>query len=178
MFDRGLGLGAGLMVMALAAAGPASGADLTVEVVGLGSEAGNVHFALYDNPATFPDDEGRIRGTNVPIAGGRAVAVFKNLTPGSYAVAVFHDENGNGSFDQGFLGLPLEDYGFSNGAPAFLGPPSFDQAKISVPEKGIRITIDIEGEKIKVQVNGLTDMREKLRRIYRRKVLRLPAGTS
>ncbi len=136
------------MVMALAAAGPAPraafGADLTVEVVGLGSDDGNVHFALYDDPATFPDDEGRLRGTNVPIAGRRAVAVFKNLTPGSYAVAVFHDENGNGSFDQGLLGLPLEDYGFSNGAPAFLGAPSFDQAKFAVPEEGIHITIDVD----------------------------------
>ncbi len=144
MVDRRLGIGAGLMVVALAAAGPAPAAELTVEVVGLGSDDGNVHFALYDNPATFPDDEGRFRGTNVPIAGRRAVAVFKNLMPGSYAVAVFHDENGNGSFDQGFLGLPLEDYGFSNGAPAFLGPPSFDQAKFAVPEKGIRITIDVD----------------------------------
>ena len=136
------------MVMALAAAGPAPraafGADLTVEVVGLGSDDGNVHFALYDNPATFPDDEGRLLGTHVPIAERRAVAVFKDLAPGSYAVAVYHDENGNGSFDQGFLGLPLEDYGFSNGAPPFLGPPSFDQAKFAVPEKGIRITIDVD----------------------------------
>lgn len=144
MFDRRLGLGAGLMVVALAAAGPVPAADLTVEVVGLGSDNGNVHFALYDNPATFPDDEGRLRGTHVPIAGRRAVAVFKDLAPGPYAVAVYHDENANGSFDQGFLGLPLEDYGFSNGAPAFLGPPSFDQAKVSVPEKGIRITIDVD----------------------------------
>ena len=60
------------------------------------------------------------------------------------AVAVFHGENANGSCDQGFLGLPLEDYGFSNGAPAFLGPPSFGQAKFAVPEKGIRITIDVD----------------------------------
>ena len=148
MFDRRLGLGAGLMVVAFAAAGPvpgaALGADLTVKVVGLRSDAGNVHFALYDNPATFPDDDGRLRGTNVPITGRRAIAVFKDLAPGSYAVAVFHDENANGSFDQGFLGLPLEDYGFSNGAPAFLGPPSFEQAKFAVPEKGIGITIDVD----------------------------------
>lgn len=136
--------GAFVMAATLAAAGPAFGADLTVEVIGLRSDTGNVHFGLYDNPATFPDDEGRLRGTNVPIAGRRAVAVFKDLAPGSYAVAVYHDENANGSFDQGFLGLPLEDYGFSNGAPAFLGPPSFDNAKVSVPEKGIRITIDVE----------------------------------
>ena len=147
LFDRRLGLGAGLVVVALAAAGPspaAFAAELTVEVVGLGSDTGNVQFALYDDPVTFPDKESRIQGANAPIAGRRAVAVFKDLAPGSYAVAVFHDENANGSFDQGFLGLPLEDYGFSNGAQAFLGAPSFDRAKVSVPEKGIRITIDVD----------------------------------
>lgn len=135
---------AGLLAAVLTAAGPAFGAELTVEVIGLGSDTGNVHFGLYDNPATFPDDEGRLRGTNVPVAGRRAVAVFENLEPGSYALAVYHDENANGSFDQGFLGIPLEDYGFSNGARAFLGPPSFEQAKISLPAKGIRITIDVD----------------------------------
>ena len=104
--------GALVIAATLAAAGPAPGAalgaELMVEVVGLRSDDGNVHFALYDNPATFPDDEGRLRGTNVPIAGRRAVAVFKDLTPGSYAVAVFHDENANGAFDRGFIGLLLE----------------------------------------------------------------------
>ena len=71
--------GALVIAATLAAAGPAPGAalgaELTVEVVGLRSDDGNVHFALYDDPATFPDDEGRLRGTNVPIAGRRAVAV-------------------------------------------------------------------------------------------------------
>ena len=46
----------------------------------------------------------------------------------SYAIAVYHDENDNDSFDQGFLGIPLEDYAFSNNAAVFLGPPSFDDA--------------------------------------------------
>ena len=124
LIDRRLGLGAGLMVGALAAAGPAPAADLTVEVVGLGSDRGNVHFALYDNPATFPDDEVRLRGTHVPIAGRRAVAVFKDLAPGPYAVAVYHDENANIKFDKNWIGIPTEGFGFSNNPRTFLGPPT------------------------------------------------------
>ena len=133
------GLAAGLLAAASAAA-----ADLAVEVRGLGSDLGRVHFGLYDDPKTFPDREGRIRGTQVPISNRRARTVFQGLRPGFYAVAVFHDENSNGEFDRGLLGIPLEDYGFSNGASAFLGPPAFESARVTVPERGVRITIRLD----------------------------------
>jgi uncharacterized protein (DUF2141 family) len=58
-------------------------------------------------------------------------------------MAVFHDENGNGEFDQGFLGIPLEGYAFSNGARVFLGPPSFDSAKFQVGADPLTLTIAI-----------------------------------
>lgn len=89
----------------LTPASAAGAAELTVEVVGMGSGNGLVHFGLYDNPDTFPDADGRLDGTRVGITGGRAVAVFKGLKPGRYAVAVYHDENANGEFDQGIFGL-------------------------------------------------------------------------
>ena len=116
-------------------------ADLVVEVTGLSSNAGKVHFGLYDDPAAFPEDEGRVEGTRVKIKDRRAIAVFKDLRPGRYAVAVYHDENGNGEFDQALFGIPLEDFGFSNDATVFLGPPSFGEAQVSVPKEGARITI-------------------------------------
>ena len=131
--------GAGMVV-----AGPASGADLTVEVLSLRSGDGAVHFGLYDKPGAFPDDEGRIAGIRTDIKDRRAIAVFKGLKPGRYALAVYHDENGNGEFDQFIFGLPLEDYGFSNGATVFFGPPSFEAAAVTVPAEGQRITIRID----------------------------------
>lgn len=134
-----------LAVLVLVAAAPAAGAaELTVEVLGLRSGDGLVHFGLYDNPDTFPDKDGRLDGTEVPISEGRAVSVFKGLKPGRYAVAVFHDENANGEFDQGLFGLPLENYGFSNKAFVFFSPPAFDSAAISVPDKGLNITIRLD----------------------------------
>ena len=57
---------------------------------------------------------------------------------------MYHDENGNGEFDQGFLGIPLEDYGFSNGASGFLGPPSFSDAAFPLSGEGGRITIRLD----------------------------------
>ncbi len=128
----------------LTAVSAAGAAELRVVVVGMGSGNGLVHFGLYDNPDTFPDSDGRLDGTRVAITGGRAVAVFKGLKPGRYAVAVYHDENANGEFDQGIFGLPLENYGFSNKAFVFFGPPAFENAAVTVPAKGLSITIRVD----------------------------------
>lgn len=118
-------------------------ATLEVLVIGLASDDGDVHVALYDTPDAFPDSDGMLIETEVPARDRQATAVFSGLKPGRFAVAVYHDENGNHEFDQGFLGIPLEDYGFSNGATAFFAPPSFDAAAFQVDAQGTRIVIDL-----------------------------------
>ena len=134
-----------LAVAVLLGMAPGAGAaELTVEVVGLRSADGLVHFGLYDKPDTFPDKDGRLDGIEIPISEDSAVAVFKGIPPGLYAVAVFHDENANGEFDQGLFGLPLENYGFSNKAFVFFSSPAFENAVVSVPEKGLTITIRLD----------------------------------
>lgn len=137
-----------LFAAGMVVAGAASGAELTVEVRGLRSNDGAVHFGLYDKPGGFPDYDGRIAGARTGIEDGiegwRAVAVFKGLKPGRYALAVYHDENANGEFDRFIFGLPLEDYGFSNGATVFFGPPSFEAAAVTVPAEGLRIAIRVD----------------------------------
>lgn len=102
--------------------------DLVVIVSGLRSQEGNVHIALYDDPDQFPDPNGMIDTAEATIIDGTARHNFTGLPSKRYAIAVYHDENDNDEFDQGFLGIPLEDYAFSNNAKVFLGPPSFDDA--------------------------------------------------
>jgi len=63
---------------------------------------------------------------------GTLNVTFENLPPGRYVVTAYHDENDNDEFDTNFLGLPEEGYGFSNDAPVTLGPPSFNEAAVSV----------------------------------------------
>jgi uncharacterized protein (DUF2141 family) len=41
---------------------------------------------------------------------------------------LFIDVNGNQEFDTNFLGLPKEQYGFSNNAMGTFGPPKFEPA--------------------------------------------------
>ncbi len=132
------------LVFILSAFGPVMAAELTVEVLGLRSNDGAVHYGLYNQPGKFPDYDGRFAGAQADIIERRAVMVFKDLKPGRYALAVYHDENANGEFDQFIFGLPLEDYGFSNDAPVFFGPPSFAAAAVTVPPEGLRISIRVD----------------------------------
>jgi uncharacterized protein (DUF2141 family) len=137
---------AALVTLAMAgalAAATGHAADLTVTVTGLRSDDGDVHMAVYDRPETFPKSGGMLSEGVVAPAERRATWIFKDLKPGQYAVAVFHDANGNHSFDQGLFGIPLEDFGFSMGATVFLSAPPFAEAAFPVAEEGRTITIDL-----------------------------------
>jgi|TARA_B110000438_G_C15691345_1_gene596912 uncharacterized protein (DUF2141 family) len=54
------------------------------------------------------------------------------LPHGEYAIAIFVDANGNGKMDKNFLGIPKEQYGFSNNVMGRMAAPSFEQAKFEV----------------------------------------------
>ncbi len=40
--------------------------------------------------------------------------------------------NGNKKLDKNFLGIPKEQYGFSNNVMGRMSPPTFDQAKFAI----------------------------------------------
>lgn len=67
-----------------------------------------------------------------------------SVEPGNYAIAVFHDENGNGKMDKRLFGIPKEPYGLSNNfRPRFSGP-KFSDCQFSVGEGGKAVRIDLE----------------------------------
>ena len=119
----------------------ATAAELRVDVTGLRSGGGEVHLAVFATPATFPRSDAMLAEAIVRAKAAGVHWVFSGLKPGTYALAVYHDENENREFDRGFLGIPLEGFGFSNDAQVFFGPPDFADAAVTVPGKGVRITI-------------------------------------
>ena len=96
-------------------------------------------MAIFDTPATFAKSDGVLMERIVPA--GAPEAVFEGVVPGTYALATFHDENGNGTFDKNFLGIPEEGYGFSNGVRPFLSAPPFSAAAFVVPPEGTAIAL-------------------------------------
>jgi uncharacterized protein (DUF2141 family) len=138
-------LAAGLGV---AASGPACAADdcagrpaagaarLSVEVWDVRSARGEVAVTVYPNdPQRFLAPKGKLLRVRRKAATPVTAACFW-LPVGSYAAAVYHDENGNRDFDRNALGLPTEGFGVSNDAPARYSLPSLDKARFQLPPGG------------------------------------------
>jgi uncharacterized protein (DUF2141 family) len=109
--------------------------SLEVEVSGVRHSRGRVGCLLFSSERGFPKDASRAsqRAWVKAEAGKVAVCSFSAVAKGSYAVAVMHDENGNGELDSNFVGAPVEGYGFSNGARSgMFGPPAFAKARLAL----------------------------------------------
>lgn len=123
----------------LLAMAPAHAASLTIRAQGVQPDGNMVYAGICDTSfeaATCPyKDRGQATAGTVELR-------IRNVKPGSYAIAVFHDVNGNGELDRNFIGLPSEPYGFSNDVGR-RGPPNFDAARIVVREPATTVVIPI-----------------------------------
>jgi uncharacterized protein (DUF2141 family) len=98
-----------------------------IEVSGFKNTRGTLNCRLFSKAADFPDDEGIVT-LRVPITGPNTSCSFSNVEPGTYAIAVVHDENGNGKLDKNFVGVPSEGYGVSNNKTYALSAPKWDES--------------------------------------------------
>mgnify|MGYP003572328091 CR=1 FL=1 len=112
-----------------------SATELTVHITSVDeAKGGNIMVAVYDNEATFLKDDGHIAQASVPTLDakeGIITSQFDLQVGKTYAIAAYHDANGNQELDKNFFGVPKEGYGFSNNARATFGPPSFEKAAFS-----------------------------------------------
>ncbi len=134
---------AGLGLAALLAAGPAQAADLDVAVTGVRSDEGAVRVAIHRRlaGAEFPAEESVVAGAFFRAGSGPARLVFAGLPPGDYALAAFHDADGDGELGTNLLGVPVEGYGFSRGAHGAMGPPAFDDAAVTLGADGGAVSV-------------------------------------
>ncbi len=115
--------------------------SITIDFSGMKSDKGDVYVALYNSEDSFLKTP--VKGEIVKINDKKAVAVFKDITTGTYAISAFHDENDNKKMDTKIFGIPKEPIGISNDAKGFFGPPKFNDAKFTV-NKDISLAITIK----------------------------------
>jgi uncharacterized protein (DUF2141 family) len=128
-FARLLGAALALSALLPAAAAADSGPSLSVPVSTVRSGNGRVYVALYDGNNWLKP--GRFVALRlVKARQGTVVATFNSVRPGRYSVAVFHDENNNGTVDRNLLGFPSEGFGFSRRSPMRI--PSFGETSFDV----------------------------------------------
>ena len=117
--------------------------EINLKVTNITEAKGFIHVAVYDNPKSFPSNEKKYLGLKEKVEDvSEKIISITDLFSGEYAIAIYHDENGNNSFDT-FLGLPKEKYGFSNNPTIFLNAPSFEESKFYVNNNDRKL-IEIE----------------------------------
>lgn len=127
----------------LLAGGQAQAADIVVKVSGANSDQGQIGCSLFENSPAFPMDASNAKQVWQAAEAASVVCKFTAVTPGTYAVAVSHDLNGNRRVDTNFLGIPKEGWGVSNNVVPTLRAPRFDEAQFQV-KYGVNAEINIK----------------------------------
>jgi|SRR5579863_3525666 len=125
-----------LALIGLGSVARADGGTLRIQVTGFRNAKGDLLCALFANGSEFPGDGAMARIKSVPSMAG-AECVFGNVPMGRYAVAVVHDENGNGKLDRvPLIGLPLEGYGVTNNKTYATHAPRFEESAFAFDGNG------------------------------------------
>ena len=103
-------------------------------------KAGTLMLAIYNNAEAFEgsvikekrSEVGVFKGLELYLEPKDSMRLSIEIPDGEYAIAFFIDANGNKKLDKNFLGMPKEQFGFSNNAMGTLSAPSFEQAKFRV----------------------------------------------
>lgn len=117
--------------------------SLSVEVQGVKNSEGTIKVAVYNSSKGFLKFEHVFKSDSTKAKKGTTKMKIEDLPEGEYALAIFHDENGNEELDTNWLGIPKEDVGFSNARMKTFGPPSFKECLVSLYDNR-RITITLQ----------------------------------
>lgn len=131
-----------LLIFVLLFNSPVSNSTLTIQIQGIEEIKGKIQIGIFNNAAKFPDEGGEYRIEFIKVNSKDVTYKITDLPYGDYAIALFHDVNGDGTCNLNFLGIPKEPYGFSNNVKPVVSAPSFSSAKISV-HKDIAISISL-----------------------------------
>lgn len=130
-----------LSIVSTLALAPAVAADLKISVTGVSSADGQIMVALYNSAESFLDKP--FRATAAPAVAGVTQIEFKDLPPGDYAYSLYHDANANGKMDRNLIGMPTEDYAFSNNAMGKRGAPEYAAARFALPAAGAATSVSL-----------------------------------
>ncbi|RKR07900.1 uncharacterized protein (DUF2141 family) [Maribacter vaceletii] len=114
---------------------------IEVEIHDIDSSNGQVLIGLYNSEELWLKKT--YKGAVGKILEGKSIATFVDVPEGIYAISVFHDEDKDGKLKTNFLGIPSEDTGSSNNAPAMFGPPKWEDAKFEVKKNTVKQIINL-----------------------------------
>ncbi|MEM9838737.1 MAG: DUF2141 domain-containing protein [Pseudomonadota bacterium] len=112
-------------------------APLTVIVEDVRSEKGDIYISVQAEDE-YMEQSGTAGGIESPDKG--TMTMEYDVPTGTYAVSIWHDEDGNGEFDRAENGMPLDGWALS----AENGGWQFDDVKFKVTKRGKTVRVQME----------------------------------
>lgn len=116
--------------------------EFRLYIEGINELKGEIRIAMFDSKEKYTKDP--IHAIVLPVDSTTIIWTQEMLPFGEYAIAVYHDKNENGKIDTNLLGIPKEDYGFSNNARGRFGPASWKDSKFIVEDNFYSTSIKIK----------------------------------
>ncbi len=107
--------------------------SIEINIPNIKSDKGEILIALFNKSDGFPENANNAFQTaKMKAKKGLQIMTLHNISDGRYALAVFHDENGDGKMNKNMLGIPKEGYGVSNNVKNLMSAPTFKEASFVV----------------------------------------------
>ncbi len=117
-------------------------------VTGIDKPVGILTVELYNDPDHFLFKQGRVRRVRVPAKGPTQTVCMTEHSAGTYAMAAYHDIDGDRKFKKKWNGLPLEPFALSNNPPIkALKFPKFSKSAFKYGPGGIDLELDLVSKK-------------------------------
>lgn len=121
---------------------PSETHDLTVTVHNIKNISGTLEIGLFNSGERFMEEGQAFRSISVDVKSTSETIVIKNIPPGSYAISLFQDLNGDEICNLNFLGIPKEPYAFSNNFRPKFSAPTFADCEFEITsDKSVKIEL-------------------------------------
>ena len=108
------------------------------------SDQGMIRVLLFSGGSGFPDQVSKaVKSFSIPPKNKQVAFTISDLAPGTYSLAVIHDQDSNGKLSSNAVGYPIEKFGFSNNPKVYFSPPSFEKASFVLGKTPIKVTISL-----------------------------------
>ncbi len=126
-----------LLVAGLCLSGVLHAAELQVRVETVDASGGQLLLAVFASEDAWKEHKTPVAQAHIAAQPGVQQQRFE-LPPGRYAVSVIHDSNSNSTLDTNFIGMPTEQYGYSNNPPLRMRMATFEECAFILPAAGLQ----------------------------------------
>ncbi len=96
--------------------------SLTIKIENCDSSGGKLMIAGFKGASDFNNKENSAFNKAIIVNDSTVEVNFRNISPGKYAIAIYHDQNLDKELNLNQIGIPTEGFGFSGDYSLFKKP--------------------------------------------------------